>query len=77
MTPGSEGMWSYSDKLRFGIATEVPFGLRTSYSSNFVGRYQALVPSITYVELPRPPPTKSPNGSRSAAVPLSIITTPD
>jgi long-chain fatty acid transport protein len=51
VTPGFEGMWSYSDKLRFGIATEAPFGLSTSYSQNFVGRYQAMVSSITDIEL--------------------------
>ncbi len=32
--------------LKFGAAVEAPFGLRTSYPNNFVGRYQALTSAI-------------------------------
>jgi long-chain fatty acid transport protein len=51
MTPGFEAVWNYTDTLRFGIALETPFGLSTSYASSFVGRYQAIVSSITDAEL--------------------------
>jgi long-chain fatty acid transport protein len=51
VTPGLEGVWKYSNALSFGIATEVPFGLSTTYQSDFVGRYQALVSSITDVQV--------------------------
>ncbi len=33
------------------MALETPFGLRTTYPNNFVGRYQALTSAITNVEL--------------------------
>ena len=43
---GSETVISASPDLKFGMAVEAPFGLRTSYPSNFVGRYQTLVSAI-------------------------------
>ncbi len=46
VTAGSESVWSYSPRLKFGLAVEGPFGLRTSYPTNFVGRYQTLVSAI-------------------------------
>ncbi|MEJ0044841.1 MAG: outer membrane protein transport protein [Rhodospirillales bacterium] len=44
---GLEAVWDYSPDLKFGVAAEAPFGLRTTYPNNFVGRYQALTSAIT------------------------------
>jgi long-chain fatty acid transport protein len=44
---GVEAVWNFSPDLKFGIATEAPFGLRTTYPNSFVGRYQALTSAIT------------------------------
>ena len=41
------GIWSYSPDLKFGFAVTTPSGQRTVYETQFVGRYQALVSSIT------------------------------
>ena len=51
ITPGIEGVWSATPRLKFGLAVEVPFGERTLYPSNFVGRYQAEVSSISDIEI--------------------------
>jgi long-chain fatty acid transport protein len=51
VTPSLEGVWSLSPDLKLGLSTEVPFGQRTVYPSDFVGRYQALVSSISDVEM--------------------------
>lgn len=46
-TAGTFGVWSYSPDLKFGFGATAPFGQRVSNPSNFVGRYQSLVSSIT------------------------------
>jgi long-chain fatty acid transport protein len=46
VSAGSESVFSYSPDLKFGTAVEAPFGLRTSYPTSFVGRYQTLVSAI-------------------------------
>jgi long-chain fatty acid transport protein len=46
VTAGFEGVYSASRDLKFGVAVEAPFGLRTAYPTDFVGRYQSLVSSI-------------------------------
>jgi long-chain fatty acid transport protein len=46
VSAGSETVISASPDLKFGMAVEAPFGLRTSYPSSFVGRYQTLVSAI-------------------------------
>ena len=51
VTAGMEGVYNYSRDLKFGVALEAPFGLRTSYPNNFVGRYQALTSSITNFDI--------------------------
>jgi long-chain fatty acid transport protein len=51
VTPGLEAVWSTTPRLKFGLAVEVPFGLRTVYPSNFVGRYQANVSSISDLQI--------------------------
>jgi long-chain fatty acid transport protein len=45
------GVWSADQNLKFGFSLEAPFGQRVSYSSDFVGRYQSLVSSVTDIEL--------------------------
>ena len=49
--PALEGVWRVNRDLSFGIASEAPFGQRTAWSGDFVGRYQALVSSITDLEI--------------------------
>ena len=51
VTAGSESVWKYSPDLAFGMAVETPFGLRTVYPGNFVGRYQSLVSYIANFQL--------------------------
>jgi long-chain fatty acid transport protein len=47
VTAGMEAVYSTPDpNLKIGMAVEGPFGLRTSYPANFVGRYQGLVSAI-------------------------------
>ena len=50
-TPSLEAVWSVSPDLKLGLSAEVPFGQRTVYPSDFVGRYQAEVSSISDVEI--------------------------
>jgi long-chain fatty acid transport protein len=51
VTAGSEAVFRYSPDLAFGVALETPFGLRTAYPGNFVGRYQSLVSFIENFQL--------------------------
>lgn len=51
LVPGFAAVWRASSKLRFGFAVEAPFGQRIVYPSDFVGRYQAEVSSISDIEL--------------------------
>lgn len=51
LTPSLEGVWSYDPRLKFGLAAEAPFGLRTTYPADFVGRYQASVSSLSDIEI--------------------------
>jgi long-chain fatty acid transport protein len=60
-TPGTQGgnviqaaatgatfaVWDFSPDLKFGFAATSPFGQRVSNPTDFVGRYQSLVSSIT------------------------------
>jgi long-chain fatty acid transport protein len=46
-TFGAFAVWSYAPDLKFGFAATSPFGQRVTNESNFVGRYQSLVSSIT------------------------------
>jgi long-chain fatty acid transport protein len=54
-TPGPAaslaGVWSASTDLKLGFSLEDPFGQRQSYPFDWVGRYQALVSSVTDIEL--------------------------
>ena len=49
--PVLEAVWRVNRDLSFGIASEAPFGQRTAWPGDFVGRYQALVSSITDLEI--------------------------
>ncbi|MDE2005544.1 MAG: outer membrane protein transport protein [Rhodospirillales bacterium] len=49
--PALEAVFSVTPDLKLGLSVEEPFGLRTSWSGDFVGRYQALVSSISDVEI--------------------------
>jgi long-chain fatty acid transport protein len=51
VTAGTESVFRYSPDLAFGSAVETPFGLRTAYPGNFVGRYQSLVSFIENFQL--------------------------
>ncbi len=51
LTPGLEGVWSYSPSLKFGLAVQSPFGERTTYPGDFVGRYQAQVSSVSDIQI--------------------------
>jgi long-chain fatty acid transport protein len=46
-TPAAFAVWSFSPDLKFGFAATTPFGQRVTNPTNFVGRYQSLVSSIT------------------------------
>jgi long-chain fatty acid transport protein len=45
--PAQFGVYNFSPDLKFGFSVTGPFGQRTTYANDFVGRYQALVSSIT------------------------------
>src|ERR1035437_5322327 len=47
LVPSLEAVWSVSHDLKLGLSVEEPFGQRTVYPSDFVGRYQAEVSSIS------------------------------
>ena len=51
VVPYMSGVWSFSQDLKFGLSVQTPFGQRTVYPSDWVGRYQSKVSSITDVEV--------------------------
>jgi long-chain fatty acid transport protein len=51
LAPSGAFVWNASQEFKIGASLEAPFGQRLSYQTNFVGRYQALVSSVTDVEL--------------------------
>jgi long-chain fatty acid transport protein len=46
-TAGIYGVWSISPDFKLGFAGDAPFGQRVTNPTNFVGRYQSLVSSIS------------------------------
>jgi len=44
------GVYSVSPDLKIGLSVAVPFGMRSHYQADWVGRYQALATSITDYE---------------------------
>ncbi|MGH7042323.1 MAG: OmpP1/FadL family transporter [Acetobacteraceae bacterium] len=49
--PSFAAVWAATPDLRLGVAVETPFGQRTVWPGDFVGRYQALVSSISDTEI--------------------------
>jgi long-chain fatty acid transport protein len=47
--PAQFGVYNFSPYVKFGFSMTGPFGQRTTYANDFVGRYQALVSSVTDV----------------------------
>ncbi|MDR3505957.1 MAG: OmpP1/FadL family transporter [Acidocella sp.] len=45
------GVWALAPAWRLGFSVTAPYGERVSYPSNFVGRYQSLVSSITDINV--------------------------
>lgn len=45
------GMWDARPDLKFGVAVTAPFGLRSDYEEDWVGRYHALGSSITNINV--------------------------
>jgi long-chain fatty acid transport protein len=43
--------WAATDRLWLGIGVNAPFGLKTSYDSNWIGRYQAIDSVLTTVNV--------------------------
>ncbi len=44
-------VWNASPDVKIGLAVAVPFGLRSEYTENWVGRYQALATDVTDYEI--------------------------
>jgi long-chain fatty acid transport protein len=44
------GVWNASPDWKFGLAVATPFGMRSDYKVNWVGRYQALASDVTDVD---------------------------
>lgn len=44
-------MWDVAPDLKFGLAVTAPFGLRSHYQSDWVGRYQALTSNVTNINV--------------------------
>lgn len=49
-TAGFYGVWSVNPDFKLGFAADSPFGQRVANPTDFVGRYQSLVSSITDME---------------------------
>ncbi len=44
------GVWNASPDWKFGLAVSTPFGMRSDYKVNWVGRYQALASDVTDID---------------------------
>lgn len=49
--PAAYGVYDASPELKFGLAVTAPFGLKTQYDSDWVGRYQAIKSDIETVNI--------------------------
>jgi long-chain fatty acid transport protein len=49
--PSAYGFFDASRDLKFGIAVSAPFGLKTQYDSDWVGRYQAIKSDIETISI--------------------------
>lgn len=44
-------MWDYRPDLKFGLAISAPFGLRSDYEEDWVGRYHAIQSEVTNINV--------------------------
>jgi len=44
-------LYDFSADLKFGLALSAPFGLKTQYESDWVGRYQAIKSDIETINI--------------------------
>lgn len=51
VTPSIYAMWSARPDLKLGLGITVPFGLKTEYNSNWVGRYRGVRSEIRSINL--------------------------
>lgn len=51
VTPAIYAMWSARPDLKLGLGITVPYGLKTEYNSNWVGRYRAVRSEIRSINL--------------------------
>jgi long-chain fatty acid transport protein len=51
VTSGLYGVWSFSPDVKLGIGVGSPYGQRVTNPTNFVGRYQSLVSSISDIQI--------------------------
>jgi len=51
MVAAAYAFWDYSPDLKFGLAMTAPFGLRSDYEKDWVGRYHALESDVTNINL--------------------------
>jgi len=49
--PAVYGLYDFSADLKFGLALSTPFGLKTQYESDWVGRYQAIKSDIEIINI--------------------------
>jgi len=49
--PAVYGAYDVSPDLKFGLAVAVPFGLKSQYNSNWVGRYQAIKSDLEIINI--------------------------
>ncbi|MCE1236505.1 MAG: outer membrane protein transport protein [Hyphomicrobiales bacterium] len=51
MVGSTFAMYDFSNDLKFGVAVVSPFGLRSSYSADWTGRYQGLASAVTAINV--------------------------
>jgi len=51
MVASTFAFWDFSPDLKFGLAMTAPFGLRSNYEKDWVGRYHALESNVTNINL--------------------------
>jgi long-chain fatty acid transport protein len=51
LVPDFYASWAATDRLWLGIGVNAPFGLKTAYDSNWIGRYQAIDSILTTVNV--------------------------
>jgi long-chain fatty acid transport protein len=49
--PAAYGVYDASPDLKFGLAVTAPFGLKTQYDSDWIGRYQAIKSEISTINI--------------------------